>query len=83
VFMMGSKFGSDAQRKAVFANIKSIFPKDMLSHLKGAPKAVSEADFSGRPFRPDVQDLIEDNYGARSIGIGPGQGIAEFSKRKQ
>lgn len=81
---MSSKFRSDAQRKAVFANIKSVFPKDILSHLKDVPKAVSKIDFSGRPFRPDIQDLIEDNYGARSIGIGPGQGITDvFSKRKK
>jgi hypothetical protein len=75
--MMSSRFGSDSQRKAAFANmIKKSVPKDLFSHLKGTiPKATS-AEFS-RPFRPDIQDLIEDNYGARRIGIGPGQGIAE------
>jgi hypothetical protein len=82
--MMNSRFKSDSQRKAVFANLKDMFPKDMFSHLKDvAPKAISKSEFSGRPFRPDIQDLIEDNYGARSIGIGPGQGIGEFSKKNK
>ena len=58
----------------MFAHLNT---KGMFSHLKAV------ASFSARPFRPDVQDLIEDNYGPQRIGIGIGQGVAEFSKSKK
>jgi hypothetical protein len=81
---MRSRFKSDAQRKAMFANIGRMIPKDTFSHLRGiVPKVVLSADFSHGPFRPDYDDIIEDSKkpeDKRMIGIGPGSGGGEHSE---